>query len=110
MGISSHLPHRDSGLLISGTDTDWSKRIFEADVQAIKSADLIIGVLNGPKADDGAAWELGYAYALRKPIIALIEDLRIRVINNINPMLLNSVKLTRSISELKAALADYVKR
>jgi nucleoside 2-deoxyribosyltransferase len=109
LGIKAYVPHRDGKLLIGEGDTASSKNIFDADVEAMKNSDIVIGVLNGPKVDDGTSWEIGHAFALGKLIFAIAEDTRIRVPNNINPMLLNSVKLTNSISELKAALADYLK-
>ena len=50
--------------------------IFNACVSGIDDSDLIVGLVDGPDVDSGTAWELGYAYARRKPIIVLRSDYR----------------------------------
>jgi len=45
-------------------------------VSGIDDSDLIVGLVDGPDVDSGTAWELGYAYARRKPIIVLRSDYR----------------------------------
>lgn len=47
------------------------KAIFEANVQLIDSADLVIANLmpfRGPESDIGTVWEVAYAYAHKKPV------------------------------------------
>lgn len=107
LGIQAFLPHRDAGLLVSGASIEATKRIFEKNTEALQYADIVIGVLNGVMADDGTAWEMGYAYAQGKPVIAIVEDTRLKIVTNINPMLLNSVHLVQSLEELKKALIKY---
>jgi len=74
LGFSTYLPHRNAGLAKPYT----IKEIFQKDLESLKSAELVVVVLNGASVDDGTAWEMGYAYALNTPIIGIIEDVRIR--------------------------------
>ena len=65
-GYEVYLPQRDTpqyaGLEI----------VFESNTRAIREADLIVAVLIDYECDLG--FELGYAYALGKPIIAFARD------------------------------------
>lgn len=56
---------------------EWSKKVFEMDVNALKSSDLIIAVYDGHYSDSGTAWEIGLGYALQIPIILLVTDLKL---------------------------------
>jgi nucleoside 2-deoxyribosyltransferase len=50
--------------------------IFEANVNMIKNADIIIANLNqfrGKEADSGTVWECGFAYGLGKKVYGYIE-------------------------------------
>lgn len=53
-----------------------ARNIFEADVAGINWADGVIGIMDGPDPDSGTSWEIGYAYANKKPIILLRTDFR----------------------------------
>jgi len=53
-------------------------RIFELNIGAISRAGLVLAVVDGPDVDSGVAWEMGYAYALGVPVVALRTDLRRR--------------------------------
>ncbi|WP_407708483.1 nucleoside 2-deoxyribosyltransferase [Bacillus altitudinis] len=63
---------------------EWSREIFKNDVNYIDWADVVVGVidfdgktvLHGEThghVDSGTAWELGYAFATRKPVILIHE-------------------------------------
>ena len=75
-GLDTFLPHRDGLLHLTGPDD--ACRIFEEDRNAIDGSDMVIANLNGVTTDDGTAWEIGYAYAQRKPIIGLYTDGRLQ--------------------------------
>lgn len=52
---------------------DMSKRIFEANVALMRRSDAVIVNLTpfrGPSADVGAVFEIGFAFALEKPVFA----------------------------------------
>jgi nucleoside 2-deoxyribosyltransferase len=51
-------------------------RIFSENLKALENADIIVAIIDGADADSGTAWEMGYAYAHGKPVIALRTDFR----------------------------------
>ncbi|PKL65758.1 MAG: nucleoside 2-deoxyribosyltransferase [Methanomicrobiales archaeon HGW-Methanomicrobiales-3] len=94
----------------SGDDSDTrddseQHRLFRKNLQAIDESDLIVAVIEGADADSGTAWEMGYAYAQGKPVIALRTDFR-RVGHHeqVNLMLEQSATITLSTDALLAAL------
>ncbi|MHC1744555.1 MAG: nucleoside 2-deoxyribosyltransferase [Syntrophobacteraceae bacterium] len=55
------------------------EEIFRRCREALKEADLVVALLDGPQVDDGTAWELGYFYALHPgeaKIIGVRTDFR----------------------------------
>jgi nucleoside 2-deoxyribosyltransferase len=50
--------------------------IFATDVGGIDAADAVVAIMDGPDPDSGTAWEVGYAFAARKPILLVRTDLR----------------------------------
>ncbi len=69
------LPHRDAGDLgISGERDE----MFDADVEALRSAKFVVALLDGQDVDSGTAVELGYAYGSGKAIFGLLTDRRSR--------------------------------
>lgn len=53
------LPQEDAGMR---EDSD-PEELFRADIEALDECDYLLIVLDGPVVDDGAAFELGYAYS-----------------------------------------------
>ena len=69
-----------------------ARAIFELDRNAIDSADVIVGIMDGPDPDAGTCWECGYAYG-KKPIVLLRTDFRAGAkpgLGPYNPMLAES--------------------
>ena len=52
------------------------KDIFLKCKKGLDSSDVILAIMDGADADSGTCWECGYAYAIKKPIIALRTDFR----------------------------------
>lgn len=50
--------------------------IFRLDVQGVRSADLLVAVLDGADPDSGTSFECGLAFALGIPIVAVRTDFR----------------------------------
>lgn len=50
--------------------------IFQVDVDGVRSADVIVAVLDGADPDSGTCFECGLAYALGIPIVAVRTDFR----------------------------------
>ncbi|WOF17356.1 nucleoside 2-deoxyribosyltransferase [Methanoplanus sp. FWC-SCC4] len=73
--FSVHLPQEldDS---IDAREDERHRMIFEKNLEALKKADIVVGVIDGADADSGTAWEMGYAYASGKKIISLRTDFR----------------------------------
>ena len=51
-------------------------KIFADNVSALKNSDILTAIIDGADADSGTSWEMGYASALGKKIIALRTDFR----------------------------------
>ena len=84
-----------------------ARRVFDADVAAIEASDLVVVVLDGRAVDEGAAFELGYAWARGIACVGLQTDPRRLLPFGNNPML--SVPLRTvfdSTSELCAWMAS----
>lgn len=82
--------------------------IYEGDVQALKTSAVVVAVLDGIEVDAGVAFEMGYATALRKPIVGLKTDYRtFSKMEEVNLMLeVPLVKLCKSIDEVIASLRN----
>jgi nucleoside 2-deoxyribosyltransferase/predicted secreted protein len=99
-----HLPQEagdDSGT----RDAREQERLFLHNKTAIEGADFIVAIIDGADADSGTAWEMGYAFALGKPVIALRTDFRrVGYHEHVNLMLEQSAEVVGSTEELLAAL------
>ena len=93
--FNMYLPQEDGGLLkdmvSAGAAFDVaSRKVFNSDIIALNKCDILLIVLDGRFIDEGAAFELGYAYALGKNCYGLQTDNRRIVFNN--PMINSSLK------------------
>ena len=76
-GYKCFLPHRDqSGIdesQLEGTNLSQATKdkIFNADLKALKEADLTVALITGQDIDSGTAAEIGFTYARDKPIVAI---------------------------------------
>ena len=50
--------------------------IFATDVGGIDWADVLVAIMDGPDPDSGTAWEVGYAYGTKKPVVLVRTDIR----------------------------------
>lgn len=55
---------------------NWEAEVFAKDLEGINAADVVIASMEGPDPDSGTAWEVGYAYGIKKPVIAFRTDFR----------------------------------
>lgn len=53
------------------TNEDWGKAVFEMDRDALEKMDAVVLAYEGLYSDSGTAWECGYAYAKRIPVIVV---------------------------------------
>jgi nucleoside 2-deoxyribosyltransferase len=106
LGFTTYLPHRDAGL----AEPHTLKKIFQKDLEALKSAKLVVAVLNGATVDDGTAWEIGYSYSLGIPIFGVLDDIRVQdPLLSINLMIsLSCKKIVHSLDDLEKSLKDFI--
>ena len=76
------LPHRDQKdvteeeLKQLNMSNATKEKIFNNDLNALKTSDLTVALLTGQDIDSGTAAEIGFSYANKKPIIALTASER----------------------------------
>ena len=84
-------------------------RIFSKNLAALESADIIVANIDGADADSGTAWEMGYASARGKTIIALRTDFRkVGSEEKVNFMLEESATVVTSSDTLLLAIKSPV--
>ena len=107
-----YLPQRDGPLvqqLVRGgvPAHDASRLAYVSDVNALKSCDILIAILDGRALDEGVCIEMGFAKALGKLIIGMKTDVRIVLPWGNNPLVEGCVDAwARSIEDV----LDYVTR
>jgi len=94
----------------TGDDSDMrdgaeQNRLFIRNLQALDNSDIIVGIIDGADADSGTSWEMGYAYAEKKPAFALRTDFRrVGHHEHVNLMLEQSATIVNSGEQLIKAL------
>jgi nucleoside 2-deoxyribosyltransferase len=103
LGYRVFLPQRD---VSSGRVRGRARRLYEGCLHGLRSADLVVAICDGATADDGTAWECGYAAAYGKPTYALRTDVRrVAADEHVNLMIQGSVTaLFRTVPRLLDAL------
>ncbi|MDO9325305.1 MAG: nucleoside 2-deoxyribosyltransferase [Methanoregula sp.] len=80
-------------------------RIFSKNLDELDSADIVVAVIDGADADSGTAWEMGYAYAHKKSVIAIRTDFRrVGMHERVNLMLEESSDVVSNNFELLESL------
>jgi len=87
-----YLPQEDGALLVdlvaSGVPVEKAKStIFVRDIEAIDRCDILLLVMDGRVIDEGATFELGYAYSRGKICVGLKTDVRSLLAIGDNPMI-----------------------
>lgn len=94
--VDVYLPQSDGILLQEaigrGEDPQQaSQGVFEADIGALRECDALLVVLDGRTVDEGAAFELGVAWALGKRCVGYKSDPRQLLAVGDNPMIVQAV-------------------
>ena len=91
--------------------------VFATDVGGIDWADGLVAIMDGPDPDSGTAWEVGYAFGVRKPIVLVRTDFRMLAGNagDYNPMLTQAATIrvdapAGSTTEVVGAVLDALER
>ena len=88
---------------------DEHRAIFSRHLAALRDADLVVAVIDGADADSGTSWEMGYAYAHDKPLVALRTDFRIAGHHErVNLMLEESANVVTAKEDLPRALGSLL--
>jgi len=104
LGFRVFLPQRDA---VAGRGSHRTRRLYERCLDGLRAADVVVAVCDGPTADDGTAWEVGYAVAAGKTVYALRTDSRwVARDEHVNLMIQHSVAACfRSVPQLLRRLA-----
>ncbi len=98
-GFKVFLPQEDSNNVKERDDRQ--KVIFTKNEAGIRKSDIVAAVLDGTDVDSGTAWEIGYAYALGKPVLGIRTDFRtLGIEGTVNLMIERSVIICKNIPEL----------
>jgi len=108
MGIETFLPYRECGLWKEGKNV---KKIALGDLKGFEDCDFLIANLNGFNVGAGTAWEMGYAYAKKIPVIALKTDRDPKKsIEDVSAIISGLTKITTSLKELESEIRKLVKK
>lgn len=89
-------------------EVNRERMIYDKNLYELKKADIVIGVIDGSDVDSGTAWEMGYAFANEKRVIALRTDFRkLSVHERVNLMLEMEAEVVASVDELVDILKKY---
>ena len=109
-GFDVFLPQEYSGD-IETPDTDEKVRklltgFFTKDIEEIERSDTFLIVLDGRVPDEGACFELGYAYASGKICVGLKTDTRVSEMGTDNAMIVGSLgdNIARDLDSLTVML------
>lgn len=98
-GFNVFLPQEDSNNIKE--EKNRQEIIFNKNMEAIESSDMVVAVIDGTDVDSGTSWEIGYAFAKGKPVLGLRTDFRtLGAEGTVNLMIERSVVLCTSIGEL----------
>jgi nucleoside 2-deoxyribosyltransferase/predicted secreted protein len=99
-----HMP-QEAGDDTATRDIREQEHLFSCNIKALEESDVIVAIIDGSDADSGTAWEMGYAFARGKPVIALRTDFR-RVGHHeqVNLMLEQSANVVGTTEDLITAL------
>jgi len=106
LGLETFLPHRDCGLWKSMKDV---KKIAKGDLKGFDDCKLLVASLNGFNVGAGTAWEMGYAYANKIPVIAIKTDRKPEEsIEEISAIIIGTTKIVTSLEELKEEITKLI--
>lgn len=102
-----YLPQRDGDLLVNLVAKGMSperarEKIFKQDIKAIEESDYLLIVLDGRAIDEGACFELGFAFSKSVKCFGLQTDSRKVISGKNNPMIDEAlIRTFNSVSELE---------
>lgn len=109
------LPQRDGHLVGNLVASGMSARdayatVFRKDIVALERSDAVLINLDGRSVDEGAAFELGFAFAHRKICVGFRTDVRVLIKWGLNPMVVVPLQtMISSLSELEHWAAQFAR-
>ena len=104
-GFSVFLPQEDAEDAEGEREKQNQECIFKKCLEGVNISDIVVAVLDGVDVDSGTAWEIGYTYAMGKPVIGLRTDFRTLSDGIVNLMVeMSIVALARDEDELLKVL------
>jgi nucleoside 2-deoxyribosyltransferase len=102
--FSVYLPQRDGNLFVdvisSGyTVNEAQRQVFESDCNALADCGVFLLIMDGRVIDEGAAFELGLAYAQGKMCCGLQTDPRRLLPHGNNPMISSALSAVFSSTQ-----------
>jgi nucleoside 2-deoxyribosyltransferase len=92
---------------------DFSQRMFACLMGALDNCDVVVAILDGPDADSGTSFEMGYVRGRGKRVIGVRTDFRDGEDNGVNLMLSNACSdlvmepsTTTSVARLAERIAE----
>ena len=90
--------------------------LFRRCLEGVEECDVMVAVVDGADADSGTAFEMGYAYALGKPIVGVRTDYRKQQERGTNLMLARGchafvrlLSFNEDVGDLVAEIAGKVR-
>lgn len=94
-GYEVWLPQESFSAVVDSEED--KKRVFDTDLAALRSCDVVLAVLDGECVDSGTAFEIGYAYGVGIPVVGIKTDVRVfSGSEEVNLMVERSVKLVKA--------------
>ncbi len=95
-GLRVFSPSRDGIIAKEEMDrsaswADVAARVWECDTQAIVNSRAMLAVIDGRSIDEGVCVEIGFAAAMKKPIVAFNSDDRMQFVWGHNPMVVHPI-------------------
>lgn len=102
------LPQEESPKGINCQKT-FPKECYRRCIEGLSSADALVAILDGPSADDGTSFEVGYAVAKGIPVVGVRTDPRPGEWNGCNIMLsIGCTQLVVGCFKHEGALAQSI--
>jgi len=76
-GLAALTPMDETGPVAGMSPAERAAAIRDANIDKLRACDVVLACVSpfrGPGADAGTAWEMGYAEALGKPVVAWCES------------------------------------
>lgn len=89
---------------------DFLEKVFHNCISSVYESNALLCILDGSDVDSGTSIEMGYAYALKKPIIGVRTDFRRSEDRGVNLMVSRVCTEMISIPSYEANIDEIAKR